>query len=127
MSRCPPETVWSLGWLMKRKPRAGFLLAAGETLTGFALKRKEDAMFYAVHNFPELHPNDAPETKPCPKCGKKMIHRSANIVLPLGGFGEIRGWIWWCGCGHEEPGGKYTVKSFEQLERERWEAINKED
>lgn len=82
---------------------------------------------HAVHNFPELDPKDAPETKPCPQCGKKMIQRAANMVLPLGWKGELHGWIWWCGCGHEEPGGKWLVKSFEALEQERWEAANKED
>lgn len=64
-----------------------------------------------------------PETKPCPKCGMKMI-------LVLHGFlRELRdnhpSLTWWCGCGHDEWVLPRELNAGAYNRRKRWEAVNR--
>lgn len=66
-------------------------------------------MFRATHTYPNLHPSDAPLSKPCPECGREMEKRDTFFVLDY--FPPIYSWYWGCKqCEHEEAGGKYQEK-----------------
>lgn len=58
----------------------------------------------------------------CPKCGKVMIKRFANICLTS--YPAKYPWHWWCGCGNTEVGGIVVGKTQEQICREEWEKAN---
>jgi len=62
--------------------------------------------------------------KICPKCGKKMIKRYEDYILPTNP--PQYPWYWWCRCGHTERGGIEEVRNMEQIYRLLWRGVNKE-
>lgn len=63
------------------------------------------------------------ETKPCPVCGKNMLHGVKNTVKLTDP--AIYEWEWLCKCGHREKGGFVREKSAWDLFSGRWEQANK--
>ena len=62
------------------------------------------------------------KTKVCPVCGKKMIKRYKDYVLMS--YPPQYPWYWWCGCGHEEPGGVERGIAAEEMVMAAWREIN---
>jgi len=63
----------------------------------------------------------ADETKPCPRCGKRMILIPAGVIYPT----DPPRWphLWWCGCGHCEPGPTLREGSRAMARRAAWRAV----
>ena len=58
----------------------------------------------------------------CPKCGKQMILTGTGITLTS--YPPQYPQVWWCGCGHQEPGPTLRGKTEEEVRREAWERAN---
>ena len=62
------------------------------------------------------------QTKPCPRCAKKMIQFATGIVFPT--YPSEHEWVWRCGCGYAEKGGLLWEPTEEEMWRKRWEKAN---
>ncbi|KKN81089.1 hypothetical protein LCGC14_0323080 [marine sediment metagenome] len=60
------------------------------------------------------------DTKPCPECNGKMIQWPTGVVLCC--YPPKTPWIWKCGCGHTEKGGKWVGQTDEQSFQDEWKA-----
>lgn len=68
---------------------------------------------------------DEPTIKPCPKCGKKMIHWDSGDVYAT--YPPQFPWDWRCGCGHKEKGGVRRGTTAEELFQDEWNRVNEEE
>ena len=64
------------------------------------------------------------ETRPCERCGRRMIQRFTGNVF--GTYPAYYEWEWWCGCGHRQKGGEARMQTEEELLQEEWERVNGE-
>lgn len=61
-------------------------------------------------------------TMPCPRCGKKMVMKMSGVVYTSNPPQED--FVWWCGCGHTEAGGRYVYPDAHAMLRDQWEKAN---